>query len=1022
MASCYEAIRNEHIRGYGEYTHHLEFLGRIYADRTHFIYELLQNFEDAGATKVKFTLLAHCLEIRHDGRPFNTDDVRGICGVGKGTKAEDLTQIGKFGIGFKSVYAYTNTPKIHSVGGPDGREDFCIKHYVRPEAVATRDPGEGWTTLIVMPFDHNDVAAEDAKSQISRRLRELNVRTLLFLRNIDEVSYSDDGAVGALTGTYLRETRRVSAARHVTVMGENNGEREIKSESWYIFDQSVPLEEEQKDVYIEIAFQCATDEKTKQEMVVPISRSPLVVFFPTDKETALGFLIQGPYRTTPARDNVPLGDEWNANLVHKTAKLVIDALEKLKLMNLLSVDVLTALPIKPSSKSYASTMFRPIYDEVCTALLQKPLLPTDDGTYVPGNGAKLGRGESLRKLLSPAQLSQLYGTGEPIKWLHGEITSDRNSTLRDYLMQELHIVEITPERFAQDITTAFLKEQNDGWIVKFYRFLKEQESLWRKKSGSVNPGLLRSKEIIRLESGRHVAPFDSKDCPNAFLTGSGTLDEYPTVLAKAVDDPDALDFLQRLGIRKVEQEDEIQKILNSYYRHKMQNLTSDQHLKHITLFVNWHKKNVGTALFKDMYLLAGEDGTRLYQPKDCYLDLPYEDTRLSCVFDELQFDAAGLIKQRIWAGYVGIEGFVEFAKAMGVSYNLEVMKRKVDRDHPYADCLLKPFINASRTKHEVSEDYWIVGLDTLVGASRVEVSRLIWDYMCSADRKVLQARYSPNNRHPERVSPSSLVHALAGAQWIPNKVGTFHVPCEMTKDLLPDGFLYDDGNGWLKAIEFGEIAKQSERHHAQSLGIRKLELIDLMKQIQDDEGLLNKIMSVVKKLKPHRAEFPVRPVRNPDRRSERIIQEYKDSSNKTYEHRQRNVRVSEPENKPDVWLRNQYTNDNGEMVCQVCHDEMPFRKRDGEYYFEAVEMLLREDFHKENPAQYIAVCPLCSAKYKEFVKRDSSMATDIRRKLVGATEPEVAVAFGEEEVVIRFVETHWHDLRRILDSNVKTTK
>ena len=43
---------------------------------------------------------------------FNERDVRGVCGVGEGTKAEDLTQIGKFGIGFKSVYAYTFNPEF----------------------------------------------------------------------------------------------------------------------------------------------------------------------------------------------------------------------------------------------------------------------------------------------------------------------------------------------------------------------------------------------------------------------------------------------------------------------------------------------------------------------------------------------------------------------------------------------------------------------------------------------------------------------------------------------------------------------------------------------------------------------------------------------------------------------------------------------------------------------------------------------------------------------------------------------
>jgi len=48
---------------------------------------------------------------------------------------------------------------------------------------------------------------------------------------------------------------------------------------------------------------------------------------------------------------------------------------------------------------------------------------------------------------------------------------------------------------------------------------------------------------------------------------------------------------------------------------------------------------------------------------------------------------------------------------------------------------------------------------------------------------------------------------------------------------------------------------------------------------------------------------------------------------------------------------------------------MPFKKRNGEYYFEAVELLSKDDFPKEHHSQFIALCPLCSAKYKEFIKK-----------------------------------------------------
>ncbi|MDD3077445.1 MAG: hypothetical protein PHE44_12970, partial [Proteiniphilum sp.] len=97
MAIDFEKIRTENIKEYGEGTRHLAFLGRLYPDRTHFIYELLQNAEDVKATSVKFSLHSGRLEFEHNGRLFNEADVRGICGVGEGTKTEDLTLIGKFG-------------------------------------------------------------------------------------------------------------------------------------------------------------------------------------------------------------------------------------------------------------------------------------------------------------------------------------------------------------------------------------------------------------------------------------------------------------------------------------------------------------------------------------------------------------------------------------------------------------------------------------------------------------------------------------------------------------------------------------------------------------------------------------------------------------------------------------------------------------------------------------------------------------------------------------------------------------
>ena len=139
MPADYAQIRDENIARYGWDTAVLDLLGHLYSERTHFIFELIQNAEDAGATALAFELFTDRLEVRHDGRPFTEADVRGVCGVAQSGKSGDLTKIGQFGIGFKSVYAYTATPQVHS-----GAEHFRIDHYVRPSPA--EPPGKTWRT------------------------------------------------------------------------------------------------------------------------------------------------------------------------------------------------------------------------------------------------------------------------------------------------------------------------------------------------------------------------------------------------------------------------------------------------------------------------------------------------------------------------------------------------------------------------------------------------------------------------------------------------------------------------------------------------------------------------------------------------------------------------------------------------------------------------------------------------------------------------------------------------------------
>jgi hypothetical protein len=86
-----------------------------YPDPVHFVYELLQNAEDQGATEAQFKLFSDHLDFRHNGNPFTRLDVENITGIGNSDKPKEANMIGRFGIGFKSVFAITDRPEIYAL-------------------------------------------------------------------------------------------------------------------------------------------------------------------------------------------------------------------------------------------------------------------------------------------------------------------------------------------------------------------------------------------------------------------------------------------------------------------------------------------------------------------------------------------------------------------------------------------------------------------------------------------------------------------------------------------------------------------------------------------------------------------------------------------------------------------------------------------------------------------------------------------------------------------------------------------
>ena len=206
---------------------------------------------------------------------------------------------------------------------------------------------------------------------------------------------------------YLRERPKIlsNGTRQVLVIGQDNTTDYIE-EKWLIFSRPVSNDGDEVG-HIELAFALEESAAGQGSVVRRITDSPLVVFFPTVLSTNLGFLVQGPYRTTLSRDNVPESDSWNQYLVGETSVLLVEALHELRNLGLLDVSALQSLPLD-ASRFTEGSRFAPLFSEVKKALMKKPLIPRYKNGHVSAQKAKIARTQDLRDLIEGKQLADLF--------------------------------------------------------------------------------------------------------------------------------------------------------------------------------------------------------------------------------------------------------------------------------------------------------------------------------------------------------------------------------------------------------------------------------------------------------------------------------------------------------------------------------------------------------------------------------------------------------------------------------------
>ena len=466
----------------------------LYSDTAHFVYELLQNADDAGSSSARFVLYGDKLVFAHSGEgikrftisSFDNKEVEsGTSDYGSvnaltdrnGTTKKDDNEkgnaIGKFGRGFKSVYGYTSTPSVY-----DENLRFRIERIIIPVDLSKepdcpeRQAGE---TLFVLPFNRQGMTQEQAVTQIKTKLNDLVMPTL-FLRNLNKISFQLPDGISGCYEKNIKEYKDYDngdKAKLIKMSFRLNGEV-VRSKTLWVFSRKTNCNHEVSVGYF-INQQNGSLDMQPQLM-------PAFCFFPTRHETGLKFLIQAPFRLTATRERIKdeVAEPHNGNMIKALAELAAMSIEYLRDIkdstqrSLLTDDIIDVIPTRSITKEdYIDCLdLSPFAEKLLAEFRVARVIPTKSGIHVTSKNAYWPDSRDISDVFPEEQLQSLFGNVDA-KWAFTSRWNDRQRESKWVFLTNLGLNQGNASSILKPevLTVDFMRNQSIDWLLKLHDWI-----------------------------------------------------------------------------------------------------------------------------------------------------------------------------------------------------------------------------------------------------------------------------------------------------------------------------------------------------------------------------------------------------------------------------------------------------------------------------------------------------------------------------------------------------------------------
>ena len=519
------------------------------------LFELVQNSADAlvGTLedgRIEIRLSENHLYCADNGKPINSDGAAALM-FSRMSPKRGTREIGRFGLGFKSVLGVTDAPEFFSRSGSfrfDLQHSRALilevvgntSHYPALRLPDPVDPLENrdndhilrefmdWATNIVrLPLKPG------ARDDLSRQMREFPPEFFLFVEHVSILALKDGPA------NFERDLELLSSDGEF-LLADRMADRD-KISRWKTFRRTHRLSAEA------LADRRSLDDSGEVPIwwAVPLERidnpGRFWAFFPTMAASLVAGILNAPWKTNEDRQNLLLGP-YNDELIKSAAEMITGKLPGLSTREDPALH-LDALPRRhEAGDSEQANLLR---DEIISRLSGRNIVPDQDGNLRPVTEISYPPKDMTRECI---ERWEAY-PGRPRHWLHhSALTRNRLAAIDRLFPQQLS------SRFPLESKEA----RTDEWLEALVKG-QDPEDVAEASKAAVQTAALMPPEKPCGEYGRIVLTAGDElrepDPERVFLPDEAGGDGRACgtdlfVHPELASDPDTRAALEKLGIRQ----------------------------------------------------------------------------------------------------------------------------------------------------------------------------------------------------------------------------------------------------------------------------------------------------------------------------------------------------------------------------------------------------------------------------------------------------------------------------------------